>query len=135
MLILLCKGCGTTATVECGCPPELADVPVHAGGCVMLDPDAAHSCGCCDGTAHPGVSCGKAAIACPGGHGACPAPDACELWLAATANTRHPLYEGPPAGPCPGGHCGKDVPGCTVCKPLLIIAPAGSAAVTMAQAG
>jgi len=135
LLILLCKGCGTTATVDCACPPELADLPVHGGECLLNDPDSAHDCACCDGAGHDGQSHGAAAAACPGGHGACPAPDTCEVWAGVTANTRHPLYDGPPPGPCPGGHCGLGVDGCAVCRPLTIIAPAGSAAITMAKAG
>ena len=135
MLILLCKGCGTTSTVVCSCPPELADAPVHAGDCGMSDPDAAHPDCCCDGTSHAGQSHAEAANACPGWHGACPTPRACPVWEGATANTRHPLYDGPEPGDCPGGHCGPGVDGCAVCRPLLIIAPAGSAAITMAKAG
>jgi hypothetical protein len=73
-----------------------------------------------------------AANACPGGHGDCPVPEACAAWEGATADTRHTLYDGPSAGACPGGHCHKDIEGCTVCRPLVITAMPGSAAITPA---
>jgi hypothetical protein len=92
----------TAACPGCGASAELA-TPEH-----RADPDGAVTCvpesGCCPLPHHHG----KAAMACPRGHGACGLEDCAVLT---------------PAGePCPGGHCGLGVGGCTVCRPLVITA-------------
>jgi hypothetical protein len=107
-VLLTCNGCKTSSVASCDCPtPE-----EHLEGCPFNDFGAALRCppgsGCCaEDHSHD-----AAANACPGagsGHAgaACPAPDSC---IAVT-----------PAGQaCPGGHCAKGVPGCTVCRPITI---------------
>lgn len=109
-LLLSCNDCKATSVVSCsGCPPE-----GHLDGCPFGDLGAALSCrpgaGCC-AEAH---SHDEAANACPAagaGHpgAACPAAGAADC-IAVT----------PPGAPCPGGHCGKGVPGCTVCRPITV---------------
>lgn len=81
------------------------------------DPDALLKCGCCPENHHHG----RAASACPGAGGnhpgvACPTGPDC-------------LVVTPAGDPCPGGHCGKDVAGCTVCRPITITLLPGSAKV------
>ena len=96
------------------------------------NPDSALTCrpgaGCCaqvhdhDATCAP--DCAQihdhaaAANACPGGHDAEPCPfdpDNCPVFAGGTGS------HGPTnVGHCPGGHCGKDVKGCTVCRPVTI---------------
>jgi hypothetical protein len=133
------------AFLECSCPPgHTQNVGAHHPECSHRDIDAAIQCGCCPAD-HDHAA---AANACPGGHedAGCPVPGNCTLWKGATADAAHPLYEGghPLLGPyhrladgippCPGGHCHKDVPGCTVCRPLIITVMPGTT-ITMAQAG
>lgn len=130
MLQVLCPGCLTQAFLECTCPPGFADAAgQHQPGCSHHRPDVMVRC-------PPGSSCcqedhdhAAAADACPGGHddAACPEPDSCRMWQGAIADAfhpasdgSHPLYEGKKPPPCPGGHCHKDVDGCTVCRPLVI---------------
>jgi len=96
--------------------------------CPHQDPDAAFDtlapgCSCCTQDHHHG----QAAGACQGGHGPCPTPDDCPVWQG-----MQPHLDGSPvrdtsAGPCPGGHCGAGVDGCTVCRPLKITVLPGSA--------
>lgn len=80
------------------------------------DPHTVNICGCCTIDHHHG----EAAAACPGNGGTghpgedCPHPnpDACTVVT--------------PSGiPCPGGHCGIGVSGCTVCRPLVHFAEVG----------
>ena len=128
----------TQAFLECTCPPEfLTATGLHKPGCSHGDLDAAVACppesaDCCQED-HDHAA---AANACPGGHDdSCPEPaGACGTWKNATANTRHPSYDGDPPGDCPGGHCHKDIKDCTVCRPLIITMMPGTT-VTMAQAG
>jgi hypothetical protein len=137
----------TQAFLECTCPPgHTENVGAHHPECSHRDIDAAVTC-------PPGSDCcqqdhdhAAAANACHGGHeDPCPEPPGkCRAWNTATADARHPLYEGghPLLGAdhqpgddipdCPGGHCHKDVRGCGVCRPLVItilpgttITPAG----------
>jgi hypothetical protein len=93
-----------------------------------------------------------AANACPGGHGACPEPSTCRLnesvkahhlamrqaWDAEFGHLDpaalpdqalgHAIYlAADPPDACPGGHCHKDIPGCTVCHPVIITAGVGTA--------
>lgn len=83
------------------------------------DPDSLVQCGCCPQTHHHG----QAANECPGAGGNHPG-QACPVGPYCTAVT--------PAGEdCPGGHCHKDVPGCTVCRPITITLLPGSARVGM----
>lgn len=80
------------------------------------DPHAVNWCRCCPLDHHHG----QAAAACPGAGGAghpgqpCPHPNP----AVCTRLT-------PPGEPCPGGHCGPGVPGCTVCRPVVHFAVAG----------
>jgi hypothetical protein len=93
-----CPRCGARATIGQG-----------------NDPDSAVTCGCCPQPHHHG----QAANACPRGHEGqpCPVPDGGRGCPAT-----------PPGQPCPGGHCGLGVPGCTVCRPLVIVALPDTAA-------
>jgi hypothetical protein len=99
----------------------------HHDTCSMADLGATVVCppgsGCCDGSAHAGLSHDQQANTCPGGHDSEPCPDEpgkCLSWYHATANQRHPLYTGDPPGDCPGGHCAVGVDGCTACRPVHI---------------
>jgi hypothetical protein len=141
MLHIQCPACRTQAFADCTCPPgwdpavrghvsqAVADKASQAGfpaaACPFSSLDAQVTCppgsGCCQ-VRHDH---GAAASACPGGHGDCPEPDTCAVWAGASANLRHPLV-GQDPGPCPGGHCHKDIPGCTVCRPLVITVIPGS---------
>jgi hypothetical protein len=105
---------------------------------------AAVSCppgsGCCDQDHdHDAAANACPDIGLPFGerHGKAPCPEpvgACVLWRNMNANARHPLYDGPaPPEACPGGHCHKDIPECTVCRHLTITVLPGSAAVTPAN--
>lgn len=110
--------CRQRAFADCSCPP---DVPLYRGAhlddCAMADFGANVTCdgsspACCT-QEH---SHDEAANTCPGGHGVCT--------LAKCAVIT-------PAGePCPGGHCGKGIDGCTVCRPVTIVALPGSMPVT-----
>jgi hypothetical protein len=95
-LIAQCKNCQTVALIT---DPS--------------DPHASLACppgsDCCQEDHHHG----DAANSCAGGHGACPAPAACPVW-------------GDQEGDCPGGHCGLGVDGCTVCRPITILALRGT---------
>jgi hypothetical protein len=92
----------------------------------VADPDAALVCppgaACCQQDHHHG----QAATACPGGHGACPTPDSCPVWLGMQPHLENSARRDTSAGPCPGGHCGLGVAGCTVCRPITITAIPGS---------
>lgn len=98
---------------QCG---AVSESPLESG----RDPDASVACGCCP-QAHDHAA---AANACPRGHEGQPCP--------------HP--EGKctavPAGQaCPGGHCGLGVAGCTVCRPVTVIALGDSARLALAVWG
>lgn len=127
MLHVECKGCHTSAYVDCRCP-EIGHDPSVAGAhhpmCGMSDLSGTVVCpessDCCKASeVHPGVSHDEAANACPGildGHDApCPEPDVCGVFQS----------EG-----CEGGHCHKDIPDCTVCRPLIVTVMPGSIVVT-----
>jgi hypothetical protein len=136
LLRIECQGCHTSAYADCTCAasgrrPDLAGA--HTPGCPLSDLGAQVTCrpgfDCCDGSDHPDVSHDAAANACPGGHddAACPEPKTCKTWAGMTADTRHPQYEGEPPGDCPGGHCHKDLDGCTVCRPVSVeVMPGGA---------
>jgi hypothetical protein len=112
---------------------------MHLPACRLANPDAAVVCpdpqrtGCCP-LDHDHAA---AANACPGGHGACPEPEVCAMWGAVKAHHVALLQVGVPGTPepgsaelpqdCPGGHCHKDLPDCTGCRPLTITAMPGSA--------
>ena len=154
MFLLQCEdGCGAVATTDCACPPEMADVPAHLAECPMTDIGANLQCkpgaGCCE-LPH---SHDQAANACPGAgrhEGVpCPAGDVCRFWDGHKAhiaglNPDNPVHmqvkaeaealHGVAEGTCPGGHCGKGVPGCTVCRPITITAMAGTVSVRRAGA-
>lgn len=87
------------------------------------DPDSALKCGCCQEAHHHG----KAASGCPGGHGACPSPQDCATWESGNRDAHNALRAaGKPVPSCPGGHCHKDIPECTSCRPLAITVIPGS---------
>ena len=144
--MVTCPGCSTQAFLECSCPAGFIDaVGAHHGDCTHANIDAALIC-------PPGSDCcpidhdhGAAANACPGQHDDAPCPEPageCATWNGAIADAFHPQFDGnhplfrlekdEPPPSCPGGHCHKDVTGCTVCRPLVItvlpgtqIAPVG----------
>jgi len=101
----------------------------------MANPDAAVACPPDSDCCHENHDHAAAANACPGNHAdaECPEPKNCRVWKGATADAKHPLFvagshplfKGSDPGDCPGGHCHKDVQGCTVCRPLIITAPSG----------
>lgn len=80
------------------------------------DPHAVTWCNCCPVEHHHG----QQAESCPGnngvGHPGEPCnhdnPDICTMLT-------------PPGVPCPGGHCGVGVGGCTVCRPIVHFAVVG----------
>jgi hypothetical protein len=130
-----CQGCSTQAFLDCTCPEDhLLALGGHRQDCSHFNIDASVAC-------PPGAGCctekhdhGAAANACPGGHDdtACPEdPHKCGVWKGAIADAFHPeaagvhpllrdLKPGDDPPPCPGGHCHKDIPACTVCRPLTI---------------
>jgi hypothetical protein len=153
-----CLGCSSSAYVDCLCPagfdPAAAGFHV-AGVCPMANPDAEVVCpdpaktGCCP-INHDHAA---AANACPGGHGACPEPADCRLHAgikaqhvalrAALAEDGHDDLAAAVPEPgsaelphdCPGGHCHKDLPDCTGCRPLIITAMPGSATIRPVTGG
>lgn len=145
MLQVLCPGCTTQVFLECTCPPGYVAVAgEHHATCSHRDIDANVTCppdsDCCQAD-HDHAA---AANACPGGHedAACPEPKKCKVWAGAIADARHPLFEpgshplfsGAAIPDCPGGHCHKDIPGCTVCRPLHVVMLPGTQ-IVMAGAG
>jgi hypothetical protein len=152
MLHILCPGCLTSAYIDCACPPgwdpvtrghvtaAIAAIAVAAAGapvapCPAGDLDAAITCPpgspCCQEDHHHG----EAANACPGGHADCPEPGTCLVWKRTQASV-HPDEPLPRhlAGDCPGGHCHKDLPDCTACRPLIITMVPGSTEVQLTAA-
>lgn len=133
---LECMGCATSAYVSCPCPPEVIEAMVgqHLPSCAFSDLSAALVCPPDSGCCQEQHSHDAAANACTGGHGECPEPGTCGLW-ATVATTGHPETGAavPPQDPCPGGHCHKDIEGCTVCRPIRITVTPGN--VTMQRAG
>lgn len=118
MLRIECPGCGTSAYTENQADPDTG---------LTCPPDSA----CCqDGHHH-----GNAAASCPGGHGACPSPDACPVWLGMQPHLPGSRIRDTSAGPCPGGHCGLGVDGCAVCRPLKIELLPGSVAMQHVTGG
>jgi len=108
-----CPTSGTSAYIDCICPPEISLMPVHMSGCPMLDPDALVECppdaGCCDGSSHAGLSHGVA------------------------ANLGHPnMINGLPEPDHDDDHH-VDNPACAVCHPLIITAMPGSANLSPTQ--
>lgn len=119
MFHLECTGCGTSAYVGCPCPPEAVAAMngQHLPICALSDLGAAIVC-------PPGSSCCQddhshdaAANACTGGHGDCPEPGTCTVFE---------------SDGCDGGHCHKDIPDCTVCRPIRVTVTPGN--VTMQRA-
>ncbi len=117
MYLLQCDGCRASTVVSCTCPPGSRE---HVPGCALTDIGANLACvpgaGCCaEDHSHD-----EAANACPGGHEGqkCPDPGTCGV------------TEG---DGCAGGHCGKGVPGCTVCRPITIAMLPGSARASLAR--
>ena len=142
MLMLQCPGCMTQAFTDCTCPPgHTANTGRHHPECSHSNLDAQLSCSCCPVDHDHGA----AANACPGDHAGAACPDAadCRIWKGAIADAFSPGYTGDhplmaghdpgdPVPDCPGGHCHKDVPGCTVCRPMVITLLPGSTEITLA---
>ena len=88
MLLLQCNSCGSTATVDCQCPPEMqaANLGFHHQDCPFTDLGANVQCrpgsDCCAGDVHPGLSHDAHANACPANHAGqpCPVPASCPGW-------------------------------------------------------
>jgi hypothetical protein len=143
-----CPASGLSAVVACACDQVGHDAlatGAHHERCQMSNITSNLRCppafGCCQKD-HDHEA---AANACPGGHGDCPEPDTCRLWgsvlahntamrqaykehQATGSNTVHvaEMLKTAPAA-CPGGHCHKDIDGCTVCHPVIITAGQGTA--------
>jgi hypothetical protein len=111
MFLLECNLCHTKAFVD---ETQVSDF------------DAALVCppsdDCCGEDHHHG----EAVERCPGGHGACPTPDNCAVWLGMQPHLPDSNVRDTSAGPCPGGHHGFGVDGCTVCRPITITPVPGS---------
>lgn len=135
-----CPGCLTQAYIGCSCPEGFtAQFGRHYPECALSNPDANVTCD--PASTHPNC-CRKdhdhAAMAnsCPEDHAGDPCPHPagqCRTWRGAIADAyhpagdgTHPLYEGHVPPPCPGGHHGKGVRGCTVCRPLILTMPGAS---------
>lgn len=140
--MVTCPGCSTQAFLECTCPDGFIEaVGAHHGDCTHSDIDASLTC-------PPGSDCcplghdhAAAANSCPGGHEDVPCPEdagRCRVWAGAIADAHHPqfvpgshpLFSGEKIPDCPGGHCHKDIPDCTVCRPLIVTVMPGSIVVT-----
>jgi hypothetical protein len=139
LIQLFCPGCQSQVFLECSCPPgHAANVGQHHPECSHANLDANLVCppgsGCCSED-HDHAA---AANACPGGHddAPCPEPGKCRVWRGGVPDVLHPQFD-PATGvpPCPGGHHHKDVPGCTVCRPLIITMLPGSAQITPVGTG
>jgi hypothetical protein len=137
MFTLTCDGvCGTTAYADCQCPdgydPRTAG---HLPGCQMVNLGALVVCpadsDCCQED-HDHDAAGNA---CTADHpaGSCPAPAACKLWANVRSHHEDPDAAGLPVS-CPGGHCGKGVPDCTVCRPITVTVPPGHTTIKRAGA-
>lgn len=141
MLAVVCDGCGSAAYVDC--VPGCEKIPgAHLAGCPGANLGAAVTCApessCCqEGHDHTAEGNACPDVGLPFGErhdkAPCPEPEGrCVLWRNMTANARHPQYAGePPPDACPGGHCHKDIDGCTVCRHLTITVLPGSTAVGM----
>jgi hypothetical protein len=103
--LLQCNGCRAQAFAENVADPDILVVCDPAGDCCKI---AHHH--------------GKAAAACPRGHGdaPCPTPATCKVFET----------EG-----CAGGHCAPGVDGCTVCRPITITGMPGAVSITTALGG
>lgn len=121
MLLASCKQCNQFTFIDCpNSGPDAGRAPCADPLCGHRNPDAAFDtgqpgCNCCTDPAHnyPGAHA-VAANACPGGH------DPCGQDCAFAQNEEAQGRE----RTCPG-HCGVGIPGCTVCRPLLLtIVPA-----------
>lgn len=145
-----CPGCMNQVFLECTCPPgHTENVGAHHPECSHANIDSHVTC---DPASTDPRCClldhdhAAAANACPGGHDDAPCPEPpgqCRVWKGAIADAFHPLFQpgthplfsGDTPPPCPGGHCHKQVSGCTVCRPLLLTMLPGSAEVTLAGQG
>jgi hypothetical protein len=140
MLQVQCDEHGTSAYVDCRCP-EIGHNPavagVHHPACGFSDLGANVTCppdaGCCaEDHSHDTAANSCPDIGLPFGerHGkaACPEPPGgCKLW-----RNMNPGGGTTGPGPCPGGHCHKDIEDCTVCRHLTITVLPGSVAVVPA---
>lgn len=132
MIQVQCPGCMSQVFLDCTCPPgHAANVGAHHPECSHASIDAQLNCRCCPQD-HDHAA---AANACPGGHGSCPdAGRDCRTWRGIIADAlnpavgpeSHPAFEGSEIPDCPGGHCHKDIPDCTVCRPLIITVMPGT---------
>ena len=132
MLLVQCNhSCNALAFADCVCP-ALGHNPAvtgqHHPDCDFTDlGDTIKDCSCCPGDTHPGLTHDQNAMACPGINNQhtgvpCPVPDNCPTWISGTSNVAGSTT----AGPCPGGHCALNVPGCQVCRPVVITLMPGS---------
>jgi len=117
MLLVECKGCGTQAFTGNGGDPDAT---------LVCPPES----DCCQEDHHHG----QAANACTSGHGACPNPDNCAVWLGMQPHQENSNQRDTTTGPCPGNHCGVGVDGCTVCRPLKITFIPGGDGLVMQRA-
>lgn len=114
MLLVQCKGCGRVAFIDCPQAHPDGDRSCNDPACGHLDPDyafdaqqpACNAEGQCCRYGHTEPHRG-AAKNCPGGHPPC-TDLACEV-----------------AHDPGAAHCGPEVDGCNVCRPLVITVPPG----------
>ena len=85
-----------------------------------VDPHTMNWCTCCTADHHHGL----AAEACPGnnaiGHVGAPCSHQNPMLCSVIGTLEQRKGE-----PCPGGHCGVGVEGCTVCRPVIHYVTAG----------
>jgi hypothetical protein len=139
LIQLFCPGCQTQVFLDCTCPPGHAlNVGAHHPECALANPDASLVCAADSDCCSEDHDHAAAANACPGDHDGEPCPDEmkCRVWRGGAPDVLHPQFD-PATGvpPCPGGHCHKDVKGCTVCRPLMIVMLPGSADITPVGVG
>jgi hypothetical protein len=120
---LKCDNCGTTAVIDCNCPQQVREARAagsslpHVDQCPMSS-NLGNLLVCKSGTdcCQEDHDHDAAANACPADHSAEPCPDPAGCGVDGHGRGENPDAE------CQGGHHAKGVSGCTVCRPMTIIA-------------